>query len=398
MKFTQNVQEFIADEIVSPLKTGRGLKRISPAKIQCNNQSLSVSKISRASLKHQSSRRRVASIIPGLVDPHTHLIFGGNRALEWEQRLKGASYQDIAKKGGGIAYTVKQTRGLDVDELVAKAERFLKKWMEQGCTTIEIKSGYGLDLESEQKILKAAQRLRSRTPISIYSTLMAAHKIPHGMSEAEYVDLIIERILPKLAGLCHFQDVFVEKGYFGEKHAIRLLRAGLQVGLAPKVHAHEFGRSGGVKVATAVKAVSADHLQYLSMADIAALKKAQVVPVVLSGTSFFLGAKKFAPAREMWDAGLPVALASDFNPGTNPGLNLSLVGTFAATHQRLSLEEVLQAQTKHAALALGLRDRGVLSPGMRADLVVLECSEFESMYYHYGSSWVKEVYANGKKI
>jgi imidazolonepropionase len=389
-------QEFFADEIVSP--EPKGLRRVQGACIVFDEKILRIEKVSLQKLKLQPRSKRVAAIIPGLVDPHTHLVFAGNRSGEWESRLRGASYQEIAKKGGGIALTVKKTQGLSFESLLQRSKFFLQHWINQGCTTLEIKSGYGLELETELKILRVIATLKKSSRQCIFASFMGAHKIPNHHSEASYVDELIETHLPAVRGLADFQDVFVEKNYFGPQQSIRLLRAGQKLGLKARVHAHEFGRTGGVRAACAVNALSADHLQHVSEADLRALKKAGVVPVVLTGTSFFLGAKKFAPARKMLDAGLPVALASDFNPGTNPGLNLSLVGTMAAIHQGLHLDEVLRAQTWNAALSLGLRDRGLLRPGFRADLAVLGCSRFEDLYYHYGSSWVEKVFASGKEI
>lgn len=345
------------------------------------------------------SHPRYACVIPGLVDPHTHLIFSGHRAEEWGLRLKGADYEEIAKKGGGIRTTVKATRNSSIPELLKIGQSRAEKFLSFGVTTLEAKSGYGLSLESELNCLKALAQLKKKTPLQIFSTFMGAHALaPEFETTKAYASFIQKEMLPKVRGLADFQDVFVERGYFRASESIELLKAGKAYGLKPKVHAHEFGRTGGVKVACEVGAVSADHLQYLSTRDMKDLKKAKVVPVVLSGTSFFLGGKKYAPARQMWDVGLPVALATDFNPGTNPSWNFPMVGSMAAIMQGLSLEEVLVAQTKHAALALGLRDRGVLAKSYRADFVALEAKRFEEMYYHYASPLVKAVFIGGKKV
>ncbi|MDB5036572.1 MAG: imidazolonepropionase, partial [Bacteriovoracaceae bacterium] len=241
--------------------------------------------------------------------------------------------------------------------------------------------------------------LRKRTPQSLVSTFMGAHARPKEFnSNADYLLYLEKKILPQVEGLASFQDIFCEKGYFTEAETVSLLKAGKKFGLLPKVHAHEFGRTGGVRAAVKVNAISADHLMSLDESDIQLLAQSKVIPVLLPGSSFFLGAKSFAPARRMWDAGLKVAIASDFNPGTNPSQNFPLFGTMAAIFQGLSLEEVLCAQTLHGALALNLHDRGTLEPGMRADFIAWDYEHFEEIYYSYGSSRVISVYLGGKKV
>ncbi len=314
-------------------------------------------------------------------------------------RLEGMSYQEIAHRGGGIQSTVQATRKSPPKELFLLAQERIQKAITFGLTSIEVKSGYGLDLENELKILRLIKKLKEVSKIQIFSSFLGAHALSRKFKTSDqYVDWIIENVLPSLNGLADFQDVFVERNYFGVNESIRLLKAGERFGLKPKVHAHEFGRTGGVKVASSVGAISADHLQYMSAGDIGVLKRKGIIPVVLPGTSFFLGAKKFAPARKMLDRGLRVAIASDFNPGTNPSFNPALMGTLAAVHYGLTLREVLTAQTYHAALALDLRDRGVLAPGFKADFVCLSVPHFEMMYYYYGQSFVESVFIDGKKI
>ncbi len=393
--------DFLADEIASPSRRGSffrfrpGCVRISPA-----GKILSVESFSRSRLRYHSKKiKRMKSVIPGLIDAHTHLVFAGNRAKEWGLRLQGISYQEIARRGGGIQETVRATRMAPEDTLVRLSMKRLKTFLSFGVTTLETKSGYGLDLASELKILSVISKLKRLSPVQIFSTFMGAHACPKNFeSNSEYISYLIRKVLPRVSKLANFQDVFCEKGYFSEEESIRLLNAGKKWGLKPKVHAHEFGRTGGVEAACRVRAVSADHLMILNHRDIQKLKSHRVIPVILPGTSFFLGARYFAPARKLWDAGLSVAIASDFNPGTNPTLNLPLCGTLAAVHQGLNLEEVLTAQTYHAALALGLKDRGCLEAGMRADFVELDAESFEEMYYSYGTSRLGSVYICGKKV
>jgi imidazolonepropionase len=309
------------------------------------------------------------------------------------------SYQDIAKAGGGIKSTMKATRLLSVSDLFAQAQERMRAALSFGVTTLEMKTGYGLSLESELKLLDVIARLKKAGPQSVLTTLMAAHALPPEFeSYGSYVDWIIESLLPRVAGRAQFQDVFCEKGYFSERDSVRLLEAGKKFGLRPKVHAHEFGRTGGVKAAIRSRAVSADHLMYLSRQDISDLKRASIVPVLLPGTTFFLREKQYAPARALIDAGLPVALGSDFNPGTCPTLNFPLIGSFAAVHMNMTLDEVLWSQTLGSAMALGLNDRGRLEKGMRADFVELDSAGFESLYYHFGSASISQVVIGGRIV
>lgn len=394
--------EIFADRLETPSFRQRGkIHSWDRVRLSFDPQTKKIKSIERVSQKKLASvpaRRRAKLILPGFVDPHTHLVFAGDRAKEWKWRLSGMSYQEIAKKGGGIRTTMKASRKASEAELLKSAQQRLKHFLAQGVTTLEIKSGYGLDFSSELKILRVIQKLKSASPVQIFSTFMGAHALPPEFANVDqYIEYLCHSVLPEVSELADFQDVFVEKGYFSARQALKILKVGKGYGLQPRVHAHEFGRTGGVKVACQVKALSADHLQYLSAQDIRALKKAKVVPVILPGTSFFLGAKRFAPARALWDAGLPVAIASDFNPGTNPGMALIYGGTLAAIHQKLTLEEVFTAQTWHAAQALGRRDRGLLRPGMRADFILCDCLGFENLYYHYGLNQVERVFIGGKE-
>lgn len=394
-------QTFYADQIVSS-NAKRGLVRYEPGylKVGKSGKILDVGRLSRSKLASSSkSIIREKCIIPGLIDSHTHLVYGGVRAGEWNRRLKGESYEAIAREGGGIQTTVRETRRASKAELLKLAKARLKKILRFGVTSLEVKTGYGLDFDSEKKCLEVIQALKQQSKISIYSTFLAAHALaPEFSKTSKYVDHIIESMLPAIQGLADFQDVFVERGFFGVEESVRLLEAGAKLGLRPKVHAHEFGRTGGVEVARRCRAVSADHLQHMNDEDLRALKSSKTVPVVLPGTSFFLGGDEYAPARKIWDAGLPLAIASDYNPGTNPSHNFPLCGSIAALKEGLSLDEILIAQTDHAARALGLTDRGLLQKGKRADFVCLDARGFEEMYYYYGDSLAKGVYVAGKKV
>ncbi len=394
-----SLKEIYADKIVSPLRAG-GLAEYSPGRICFDRTGIKqierIAKSKLSSLSRASYRAKL--ITPGLIDAHTHLVFAGSRADEWNLRLKGATYQEIAKAGGGIKKTVESTRSASFEELKLEAVARLKRAVKLGITSLEVKSGYGLSMESELKILKVIREIKDelRSVPDIQATFMGAHTIPKEFKNAKsYVDFFILNVLKKVRGLARFQDVFTERGYFGAKDSIRLLDAGKKYGLLPKVHAHEFGRTGGVDVAVKVGAVSADHLMAVNESDMHRLKTAGVIPVLLPGTSLFLGAKKFAPARRMWDLGLRPAIASDFNPGTNPTQNLPLVGTFSAIFTGLNLDEILIAQTWHAALALALRDRGRLERGLRADLACWNYDSFEEIYYRYGDIEAEQVFISG---
>lgn len=397
------IQEIFAEELVSPQKVGFVIQRIPRVRLEFDNRTgkiLRIKSLSKKIFKSASARSKnyFGVIIPGLVDPHTHLIFAGNRSGEWNRRLKGDTYQKIASEGGGIKTTVRATREASLQELAKLGRSRLKTFLEFGVTTLEAKTGYGLDLDTELKILRVLSLLKSKSKTSIFRTFMGAHAVAAEFKSAKaYVEYLIEEVLPKVSGEAEFQDVFVERGYFGIPESVRLLEEGKKYGLKPKVHAHEFGRTGGVEVAWKVGAVSADHLQYLNQTDIRRMKAKRITPVVLPSTSLFLGGKKFADAGKMIQSGLDLAVASDFNPGTNPSQNFPLAGTFAAIFESMSLDQVLVAQTRNAAKALGLKDRGVLTPGMRADFVCLDADRFEEMYYYFGKSLVRRVYINGRK-
>lgn len=391
---------YIADKIVTPRSQG-GVICYQPGRLEVSGGKIkSISRISKKGVERLSKNTtRVKTIIPGFVDAHTHLVFAGDRSSEWNRRLKGESYQKIYKEGGGIRTSVRSTCEAKESVLLRLAKQRLKRMIRYGVTTVEIKSGYGLDLENEIKVLKVIRRLSEWSKTDVVSTFLGAHALREDYaSTSSYIEYLIKEVIPIIGSMAEFQDVFCEKGYFSKAESIRLLQAGRRYGLKPKVHAHEFGRTGGVEAACEVGAVSADHLQFVNQADLIQMKKAGVIPVVLPGTSLFLGGCEFAPADKMWKAGLRVAIASDFNPGTNPSMNFTLAGTLAAIHEGLNLDQVLTAQTWHGALALDRKDRGVLERGKRADFLELDADRFEQIYYHYGDNLVRSVYAQGKRV
>lgn len=326
-------------------------------------------------------------VVPGLVDCHTHLAFGGWRAAEFAERLRGRSYLQIARAGGGIASTVRATRGLDEDALVDRIRGFAGEMLALGVTTAEAKSGYGLDVETELRILRAYRRLSDEGPLRIVPTCLAAHTVPPEFADHRrgYVRLVIETILPAVAeeGLAEFCDVFVEASAFVPDEAREILAAGRAHGLRPKLHVDQLTDGGGGALAAEVGAVSADHLEHVSAEGIAAMSEADVVAVTLPLATLYLNQSP-PPARAMLDAGLAVAVATDFNPGTAPSLHLPLAMTLACARQRMTPHEALRGATRWAARALGREGEvGSLEPGAAADFAVIGATDVEQWLYQF---------------
>lgn len=342
-------------------------------------------------------------VTPGLVDPHTHLVFAGDRAHEFEMKIQGATYLEIAAAGGGILSTVQATRNASVHHLSSLGQKRLNQLMAHGVTTVEIKSGYGLSLEHELKMLRVIQTLQRTHPLSIVATFLGAHAIPREYlgKRSAYVSLIAERMIPQVArqGLADFCDVFCDTGAFTTVETRKIFEAARQSGLALKLHAQEFSQNGGIKLAGQYQAVSADHLLQISREDIQSMNEHQVIPVLLPGTPFGLGLKSYAPARAMIEAGLPVALGSDCNPGTSYSENFPLMMTLACTQMRMTPAEALTAATINAAAAIG-RSRwiGTLQPYKQADLVVWDTQDYRHLTYHYGVNLVLKVMKKGHWI
>lgn len=326
-------------------------------------------------------------VVPGLVDCHTHLAFGGWRAAEFAERLRGRSYLQIARAGGGIASTVRATRGLDEDALVDRIRGFAGEMLALGVTTAEAKSGYGLDVETELRILRAYRRLSDEGPLRIVPTCLAAHTVPPEFADDRrgYVRLVIETILPAVAeeGLAEFCDVFVEASAFVPDEAREILAAGRAHGLRPKLHVDQLTDGGGGALAAEVGAVSADHLEHVSAEGIAAMSEVDVVAVTLPLATLYLNQSP-PPARAMLDAGLAVAVATDFNPGTAPSLHLPLAMTLACARQRMTPHEALRGATRWAARALGREGEvGSLEPGAAADFAVIGATDVEQWLYQF---------------
>lgn len=342
-------------------------------------------------------------ITPGLVDPHTHLIFPATRENEFELRIKGASYQEIAAKGGGIRATVRKLRAAGKSELKARALGHLKTMLAYGTTSIDAKSGYGLDLDNEIKSLKIINELAKEQPVEIAATFFGAHDVPEEYAgrKEEYIGFLIEKVIPAIAKkrLAEFCDIFCEKGVFEIEDSRRILTAAKQAGFKLKLHAEEFAQIGGAELAAELGAVSADHLMAISDAGIEAMKKAGTIAVLLPGTTFFLGLKNYAPARKMIEAGLPVALATDFNPGTSMTESMQIIMTIACTQLRMTPAEALTAATLNAAFAIGRGDAaGSITPGKQADMVVWDVPDYRHIPYHYGVNLVQDVFKNGRHV
>lgn len=341
------------------------------------------------------------TLVPGFVDPHTHLPWSGSRAREFARRLAGVSYQEIAAEGGGILSTVRTTREASRDDLVEAMLGRMDWMLRLGTTTAEAKSGYGLNLPDEIKQLEAIRDADARHPVDLAPTLLAAHEIPpeHREHRERYVDLVCEEIVPAVAeaGLARFSDVFCEKGVFSADESRRVLRAGAEHGLRPRLHADEFVDSGGAELAAELGALSADHLMAVSDAGIDALASGGVTAVLLPGTSFFLMKDVYAPARRLIEAGVPVALATDCNPGSSHTESMPMILTLAVFQLGLTVEEALTAATLNAAACLDLADEiGTVEEGKRADLLLLDAPDLFHVAYHYGVNPVETVIKNGR--
>lgn len=344
-------------------------------------------------------------VMPGLVDSHTHLVWGGNRRDELELRLGGADYEQIFANGGGILSSVRQTRASGEDELHSVALRRALRMRASGTTTFEIKSGYGLDLETEQRQLRVARRLGHSDGLRVRTTCLAAHALPaeHRSSvggRERFIDFVCAEILPAIVaeGLADYCDVFCDRGAFTPDESRRVLMRAQALGLGLRVHANELGSTGGALLAAELGAASADHLLYLEAHERAALRAAGTVATLLPGTSLVLG-KPYADGRALIEAGVPVAVASDCNPGSCALENLALVLALACYGCRLSPAEAICAVTHNAAASLGLADEvGRIAPGLSADLLLLATDDYRDLVYHAGSPLISAVFQGGVRV
>jgi imidazolonepropionase len=342
-------------------------------------------------------------VMPGFVDAHAHPVFAGTRVDEYEQRAGGATYQEIAARGGGIRSTVRRTRAATLEELVESSRRYAGWFLRNGTTTVEAKSGYGLTVEDELKILRAIKRLNDETPLRYVPTFLGAHDIPDEYRERreDYVVLVIEEMLPRVVeeNLAEYADVFCEERVFTIAESKRILTAARALGLGLRVHADQLTLSGGAQLAAELKAATADHLEHTDANGIAALKSANVQPVLLPCSVYALGSARYPAAREMIDAGLAVALATDFNPGSSPTPSMPMALSLASTQMKMTPAEALTAATVNAAYSLGRGDEtGSLEAGKRADFVIHDCEDYREVAYFFGVEHAREVYVDGRLV
>ncbi len=342
-------------------------------------------------------------VIPSFVDSHTHLVYAGSREIEYIDKIKGLTYEEIAKRGGGILNSAKLLHETSEDELFEQSLRRIREIEKQGTCAVEIKSGYGLYPKDELKMLRVIQRLKTATRLTIKSTFLAAHAVPaeYKGRQSEYVDFVVNETLHQVgeAKLADFVDVFCDKGFFTVSETNRILEAAAAHGLRPKIHANELDFSGGVQVGVKHHALSVDHLEYVGDAEISALLSSQTMPTILPGAALFLNLPH-APARKMIDAGLPVAVASDFNPGSSPSGNMKLMLSLAMVNHRMTVRECLNAGTINTAYAMNISDFvGSVKIGNDADCLILkEIPSLEFFLYAYGSDLIETVILKGQIV
>ena len=348
-----------------------------------------------------SARNKV--VTPGLVDPHTHPVFAGSRDEEFEMRIHGATYQEISEHGGGIKSTVAHVRKTTKQKLAEQTQPYLQRFLAHGTTTIEAKSGYGLSLDDEIKLLEVIKELNHKQPLELVPTFLGAHDFPdeYRNDKRGYIRLIKEKMLPEIAHrkLAEFCDVFCEKGVFEIDASREILKEAQKYGFQLKFHADEFSPLGGAELAAELKAVSADHLMCISEKGIHQMKDNSVIAVLLPGTTFAMGLKKYAPAFHMIKSGLPIALGTDFNPGTCFSESMPLIMTIACVMMKLTPAEALTAATINAAYAINRADKiGSLEPGKQADIVIWDVPSYRHIAYHFGVNLVNKVIKKGKII
>ncbi len=341
-------------------------------------------------------------VLPSWCDSHTHIVFAATREEEFVDRIRGLSYEEIAERGGGILNSARKLQAATEDELFEGAWGRLQEVIGMGTGAIEVKSGYGLTLESELKMLRVIRRLKEQSPIPVKASFLGAHAVPtdYKNRREDYIALIINEMLPQVAGegLADYCDVFCDKGFFTPAETDLILKAGWKWGLKPKIHANELGLTGGVQVGVANQAISVDHLEYTSAAEIEVLKNSDTLPTLLPGCAFFLGIP-FAPAREMMDAGLPVVLASDYNPGSCPSGNMPFVISLACAKMKMLPEEAVNAATLNGARAMELEgELGTIAVGKIANIFITRpMLSLAGLPYAFGSNVVETVVINGKR-
>ena len=348
-----------------------------------------------AALSGEARRRRARVIecrgrvvMPGFVDSHTHLVFAGNRLEDFERRVRGASYEEIARAGGGIQHSARLLDAASELELRAGALRVLRQFVAHGTTTVEVKTGYGLSVENELKILRVIRSLQRAAPVELVPTLMALHALPsqYAKRREAYVRLIAQRLIPEAAKqkLARFVDCFCDRGAFTVAECRYVFAAAARQGLIPRLHAEQLARTGGAQLAVQLGAASVDHLDYANESDVRLLARSNSVATLLPGSNFHLGLAHYPPARKLIDAGAVVALATDFNPGSSPTVNMQFILSLACSQLRMTPAEAIGAATINAAYSLGLADRlGSLEAGKQSDLIVMDCADYREIPYYF---------------
>jgi len=342
-------------------------------------------------------------VLPGFVDAHAHPVFGGDRVDEFEMRASGASYEEIAAGGGGIRSTVRKTRAATEDELLAQATKHSRWFIRGGTTTVEAKSGYGLSVGDEIKMLRVVRRLNQETPVEFVPTFLGAHAIPEEFQSTpnRYVDLVMNEMIPEVTQerLAEYCDVFCERGYFDLETSRRILTTARDRGLGIRMHADQLTNSGGAELAAKLGAVTADHLEQTEAPGIEAMKRAGVQPVLLPGSVYALGKTRYPRARDMIEAGLAVVIATDFNPGSSPTASMQMVLSLAATQMKMTPAEAVTAATINAAYSLKRGDKiGSLEIGKRANFVIYDCDDYRHLAYWFGVSQTHSVYIDGNIV
>ncbi|NJY63982.1 imidazolonepropionase [Salinimicrobium sp. CDJ15-81-2] len=342
-------------------------------------------------------------LLPGWIDSHTHLVYAGNREQEFVDRINGLTYEEIAEKGGGIVNSAKKLQETSEDDLYLQSAKRLEEVIKMGTTAIEIKSGYGLTTEAELKMLRVIQKLKQNYKLPVKATFLGAHALPPEYKDNKegYMNLLISEMLPKVAeaGLADYVDIFCEKGYFSVEDTHRLLEAGKKYDLIPKIHVNQFNAIGGIQAAVAHDALTVDHLEVMEPEDLEALKGSDTMPVALPSCSLFLGIP-YTPAREILDNDLPLALATDYNPGSTPSGNMNLVISLACIKMKMNPEEAINAATINAAYAMGILDtHGSITRGKAANLILTDnIPSYGFLPYSFGANHINSVYINGKKV
>ncbi len=341
------------------------------------------------------------SVLPSFCDSHTHLVFAGSREQEFVDKINGLSYAEIARRGGGILNSADRLHELSEDELFEQSMTRVREIIRKGTGAVEIKSGYGLSTEDELKMLRVIRRIKEATPLKVMSTFLGAHAVARGMSQADYVNLVIDEMMPAVAaeGLADFVDVFCDEGFFTFEETSRILEAGSRYGMRGKIHGEELAPSGGVEVAVKHSALSVDHLESMTDEDIEMLRGTETMPTALPGTSFFLN-MPFAPGRKMIGAGLSVAIASDYNPGSTPSGDMKFAVSLACIKMRLQPEEAINAATINSAAAMGLSDRyGSIAPGMAANFFITQpIPSLAFIPYAYTTPVISRVFLQGVEV